>query len=125
MRICIETKDVKLLGDLDDTPMAKRVVDALPHTSEANTWGQEVYFDLPTENAQLEDCATDVVEPGVICYWVQGSSLAIPYGPTPVSQGNECRLVTAVNPIGHVIGDPGELGRIQPGDKVTVSLAEL
>ena len=124
MRIQSETANVKLLGELDDTPTAKLVIDALPCTSAANTWGKEVYFDLPVNSARLEDGATDVVEPGTICYWVQGNSLALPYGPTPVSQGDECRLVTAVNRLGRILGDPRDLARIHAGDKVTVSLAD-
>lgn len=124
MKIQIETANVKLIGELDDTPMVKLVLDALPCTSTANMWGEEVYFDLPTNGARLEDGATDVVDPGTICYWVQGSSLALPYGPTPVSQGDECRLVTAVNRLGRLLGDPRDLARIRPGDEITVSLAD-
>ncbi len=72
----------------------------------------------------LDDDATDVVDPGTICYWVQGNSLALPYGPTPVSQGDECRLVTAVNRLGRIVGDPREIARIQAGEMVTISLAD-
>ncbi len=47
MKIQIATASVKLIAELDDTKMTKLVLDALPCTSEANTWGEEVYFDLP------------------------------------------------------------------------------
>jgi len=41
----------------------------------------------------IEPSATDVVDKGAICFWMQGNSFAIPFGPTPVSVGTECRLV--------------------------------
>jgi hypothetical protein len=121
MKIRIQTKSISIEGMLDDTPTAKRVLAALPYSSEVNTWGDEIYFSLPIADSTIEHGATDVVDPGTICYWVQGSSLAIPFGPTPVSLADECRLVTAVNPIGRIIGDPHELSKLQSGDTVTVS----
>jgi hypothetical protein len=122
MRISISWEGGELFAQLEDTPTAKAIVAALPHTAQANTWGEEVYFTLPA-TVEREANATDVVDPGTICYWVQGSSLALPYGPTPASTGNECRLVTSVNLLGKLEGDPSELSRINDGDSVTVSVA--
>lgn len=123
MRIRITWDAGEALGTLNDTPTARRLAEALPHTAQANTWGEEVYFTLPVQT-ELEPDATDVVEPGTLCYWVQGSSLALPYGPTPASHGDECRLVTAVNILGKLEGDPRVLSSIGDGTSVTVSLAE-
>ncbi len=122
MRIRIQTKSVVLAGRLYDTVAARAIVASLPYSSEASVWGDEVYFSLPTTGMSLEDDASDVVMPGTICYWVQGSSLAIPYGPTPVSVEEECRLVTAVNRVGELQGNPRRLAQIAAGDLVTVSL---
>ena len=122
MRIRIAWKDQEIFGRLNDSTSARQLFEALPYTSRANTWGKEVYFDLPI-GAKLEHGATDVVEPGTICYWVQGDSLALPFGPTPVSRGQECRLVTAVNSLGQIEGDPNQLAKIRAGDSVTVSQA--
>lgn len=121
MQIRISWENGELIGTLDDTATGKKLAEALPHTASASTWGEEVYFSLPVET-ELEDDATDVVEPGTICYWVQGRSLALPYGPTPASQGSECRLVTAVNVLGRIEGDPREFASLRDGDSVTVSL---
>lgn len=104
---------------LEATPTAQKLLDALPARSSANTWGEEVYFSLPVK-ALLEAEARQVVEPGTVCFWVEGNSLALPYGPTPVSRGNECRLVTKVNILGTIEGDPRILDEVGEGDEITV-----
>jgi uncharacterized protein len=111
----------ELTATLDDTPTAKALVAALPAKSRANTWGEEVYFSLAV-SVKLEADAREVVDPGTVCFWVQGSSLALPYGPTPVSRGTECRLVTRVNVLGKFEGDPRKLATVRDGDTVEVIL---
>jgi hypothetical protein len=108
-----------LTAVLRDTPTAQKLLAALPVESRANTWGEEVYFGVPVK-VKLEADARQVVEPGTVCFWVQGSSLALPYGPTPVSQGGECRLVTEVNVLGTFQGDARELKTVRDGDTVRV-----
>lgn len=120
MRIQIVWKNGAATGVLNDTPTAKSVFDALPASASANTWGEEVYFDLPV-STELADDARQVVDPGTICYWVQGGTLALPFGPTPASQGDECRLVTEVNILGTIEGDPRVLASIHDGDTLSVS----
>ena len=122
MRIRIKWSRGETTGTLDDTPTARLLAEALPVTSTANTWGAEVYFEVPVK-AKLDANPKQVVDAGTICFWVQGSSLALPYGPTPVSEGNECRLVTAVNVLGKLDGDPKELASIRDGDSITVESA--
>jgi hypothetical protein len=112
----------ELLASLDDTPSARALLQALPAESSANTWGEEVYFSLPVK-AKLEPDAREVVDAGTVCFWVQGSSLALPYGPTPVSHGSECRLVTRVNLLGRIEGDPRRLSSVRDGDRMRVELA--
>lgn len=119
MRIRISWPAGEVFARLNDSQNARTVFAALPVSARANTWGEEVYFDLPVAAALAPD-ARDVVEPGAVCYWVQGSSLALPFGRTPVSRGNECRLVTAVNVLGKIEGDPRALASIKAGDPITV-----
>ena len=87
------------------------------------TRGDEVYFSVPV-NAELETGAQQIVPPGTICYWVEGRSLAIPFGPTPVSRGDECRLVTKVNLLGKLEGDLRMLKSIRDGDQIRVEAAQ-
>ena len=106
---------------LEDTPNARSLVAALPVTARAQTWGDEVYFEIPVK-AKLEPGATQVVPAGTVCFWVEGSSLALPFGRTPISEGAQPKLVTRCNLLGKLDGDPRQLASVRAGDPVTVSL---
>lgn len=108
---------------LDATPTAEKVWSALPCTATANTWGEEVYFALPVR-AELESDARQVVEKGAVCFWVEGQSLALPYGPTPISAGDECRLVSKVNVLGQIAGEPRALAAVRAGALLRVERVE-
>ena len=123
MRIRISWEKGEVFGVLTGTPTAKKLLNVLPCSSSANTWGDEVYFSVPV-NAEMESDAQQVVPPGTICFWVEGQSLAIPFGPTPISRGDECRLVTKVNVLGKLEGDPRVLESIRDGDQMRVEIAE-
>lgn len=105
--------------ELLETPTAKAVLASLPFESKAQTWGAEVYFEAPVQ-AKLEPDARQVVDPGTVCFWVEGSSLALPFGPTPASIQSEPRLVTRCNVLGKVVGDPRVLAGIRAGERVKV-----
>ena len=104
---------------LENTPTVKKLLAALPVESEVETWGEEIYFDVGVQ-AELEPNATDVVDPGTVCFWVQGNSLAIPFGRTPASRGDESRLVTKVNILGKLEGDAKQLKDVKAGDSVKI-----
>ncbi|MBB1246584.1 hypothetical protein GL263_23980, partial [Streptomyces durbertensis] len=93
-----------------------------PFTADAQTWGEEVYFRTPV-SPPLEADARQVVEPGTIAFWTDGDALALPYGPTPVSRGDECRLASPCNVLGRIDGDPRLLATVRPGDPITVCRA--
>lgn len=109
----------EVVAQLNDSPTVRELLKKLPCESSANTWGEEVYFKIPVR-ASLEPNAQQVVNPGTVCFWVQGESLAIPFGPTPISEGSECRLVTRVNLLGKLQGDPKVLKSIRDGDRISV-----
>jgi hypothetical protein len=123
MRIRISWHGGETIGVLADTPNARKLLDALPCDSSANTWGEEVYFSVPMR-ADLDPDAKQVVPPGSICFWVEGQSLAIPFGRTPASRGDECRLVTAVNVLGKLEGDPRVLDSVNAGDAIRVEIVK-
>ena len=118
-KIAIRWGAASLVAHLEDTPAAAALLAALPCESSASTWGEEVYFSVPI-SCRLEADARQVVDPGTVCFWVEGRSLALPFGPTPVSRGSECRLVTKVNVLGKIEGDARALASIHDGDRVRV-----
>lgn len=120
-RVRIAWKGGEVTADLHETPTVKQLLAALPCESRAQTWGEEVYFDLPIKAAP-EANARQVVDPGTVCFWVEGSALALPFGPTPVSTGDECRLVTACNVLGKIEDDPRQLKKVKAGAAIRVEL---
>jgi hypothetical protein len=107
---------------LSDTPTTRALVPALPLKTKAQTWGEEVYFEIPVK-AALERDAKQVVPPGAVCFWVEGGSLALPWGRTPISEGDQPKLVTRCNVLGKIEGDARQLSTVRSGDAVTVELA--
>ncbi|MGW8269561.1 MAG: cyclophilin-like fold protein [Burkholderiales bacterium] len=107
---------------LDDTPTAQALLEALPFESVAQTWGEEVYFEAPV-NANLEPEARQTVEPGTVCFWVEGSALALPWGRTPISTDARPKLVSPCNVLGRILGDAQALAQVKSGDRVKVEAA--
>jgi hypothetical protein len=120
-RIRIAWPKGSLAATLEDTPTARALVAALPLSSRAQTWGEEVYFEIPVK-AALERGAKQVVPPGTVCFWVEGSSLALPFGRTPISEGKEPKLVSPCNVLGRIDGDPLELASVRGGDTITLTV---
>lgn len=110
-----------LAATLDDTPTARALVAALPVNGRAQTWGEEVYFEIPVKTA-IERGAKQVVAPGTVCFWVEGGALALPWGRTPISEGGDPKLVSPCNVLGRVDGDPRELAAVRAGDLITLTL---
>lgn len=119
MRIRISWTGGELTAELANTPTAAALREALPIEATANTWGEEVYFPVPL-SVGLEADARQVVDPGTVCFWVDGTALALPYGPTPISEGDECRLASACNVLGAFEEDPRRLESVKGGERIRV-----
>ncbi|BDM73416.1 hypothetical protein HEK616_69030 [Streptomyces nigrescens] len=122
MKIRITWPAGHLTATLDDTPTAAALMAALPVDATAHTWGEEVYFDTGLSPA-LEPDARQVVEAGTVAFWPPGNALALPYGPTPISEGDEPRLASPCNVLGRIDGDPRALATVRSGDPIHVQKA--
>jgi len=122
-RIRFDFGTLTLDAELLDTPTAKAIAAALPISSSALTWGEEVYFDVPVE-VKREGNARAVVTPGEIAYWPEGPAIALGFGRTPISQGNETRLASPCNVFARALGDVKPLGKVKAGTKVEVRALE-
>ncbi len=109
-------------AELLDTPTADAIFASAPFTSAAQTWGEEVYFDTPVR-VDREAGAKSVVDCGELAFWVEGHSIAIGFGRTPISIGEEIRLATPTNIWGRALDDVRALCRVRHGDPIRVERA--
>jgi hypothetical protein len=123
-RITISAGDVMMEAELNEGPTARKVWDALPIEARANTWGDEIYFEIPVSAGEELDARADVAV-GELGYWPVGSAFCIFFGPTPVSSGVEPRAYSPVNILGRVLGDATKFRGVRSGAAVRLARLEV
>jgi hypothetical protein len=119
-RMTIAFDKVTIAADLLDTSTADAVWAVLPFEAQARTWGDEVYFATPVSVKRERD-ARAVVEKGEIAFWTDGDAIAIGFGRTPVSRGDEIRLASPVNIFATTADDVTRLKAVRAGERVRLS----
>jgi hypothetical protein len=123
VKVLFDFGSTQLQAETLDTPTAAAIVEALPLTAAAMTWGEEVYFGIGI-SAEREEDARAVVTAGEIAYWPEGSAIAIGFGRTPISTAGEIRLASPCNVWAHALTDVRALKTVTAGRQVRVSRAE-
>lgn len=122
-QIKITAGPVVALANLDDSPTADAIWEALPIEGRANTWGDEIYFGIPVSLEASAD-ARAAVAVGELGYWPTGHAFCIFFGRTPVSRGDEPRAASPVNVFGRIAGDATVFRQVRNGESVLVEKSE-
>lgn len=117
--ITITAGDVSAVAALNDTPTARLILAALPIEGRAQTWGEEIYFEIPVTANQEPDARAEV-EVGELGYWPVGNAFCIFFGPTPASRGAQPRAASPVNIVGRVLDDATAFRQVPAGTPVEI-----
>ena len=109
-------------AQLNDSETAKQIYDALPIEAEANTWGEEIYFEIPVKMQEEQAYSRQNMHVGELAYWPQGSAFCIFFGRTPVSINSEPRAISNVNVVGALLTkkDAEIFKSVKDGDKIRI-----
>jgi hypothetical protein len=94
---------------------------AMPFESNANTWGEEIYFDTPVQ--MTSENGKKKVEVGDIAYWPPGRSMCLFFGRTPASTGSEPVAASPVNVIGKITKNIELLNKVEGDTGIKVKVA--
>jgi hypothetical protein len=119
-RITITAGEVSLPAELNDSPTAQQVWEALPMEGRANVWGDEIYFEIPVVAEQAPEAQAEV-KVGELGYWPVGHAFCIFFGPTPVSTDERPRAYSPVNILGRIVGDATQFRAVQDGERVQLT----
>lgn len=104
-KIKITIGGIQVVAQLKPNRTAHAVVGALPVHAPVNQWGEEFYCKLPGVK-DYREIATTQVKIGDVAFWGMGEMLAIFFGRTPMSLGDDPVPADRVNVIGKILDDP-------------------
>ena len=104
-RVKISLGGIEVEAELKPNRTAQVVYAALPIETAVNLWGEEFYCKVPGLK-DYRETATTQVKVGDVAVWGAGEMLAIFFGRTPMSLGEDPVPADRVNVIGKILGDP-------------------
>lgn len=119
----IEADGVRLYAVLATGPTADAVWEALPLSGKAEVWGEEVYFHVPLR-IPGDAGARREVRAGEVAYWPGGPAIALFFGKTPASTGDDPVAASPVSVFARITGDARRLARVRPGGTVQLTPIE-
>ena len=121
MKVLLQSESASFEAELNRSPAAMVIGGKLPLSSEVNTWGDEIYFDIGISCPR--DGQTMEVRVGDIGYWPEGKCLCVFFGPTPASSGADPAPASPVVIVGKTDAAVELLRSIRAGEKITISAA--
>ena len=118
-KLILKIGDIDVEAELAENSVALAIQDVLPISARCQKWGKEIYFDTVIK-VEKEKEAKQIVEKGEIAFWVEGQSIAVGFGPTPMSEADEFKLVTQANIFGDSLYDLTKLSDVGSGTLVRV-----
>ena len=105
--------------NLRNTETARLIAKSIPIVSKIQMWGEEIYFNTNLQ-VKLEDSAKEIMQLGELAFWTEGSAIAIGYGKTPVSKGEEIRLIGPCNVWADADFQKSDFDNIKVGDEISL-----
>ena len=104
-RIIISVGGITVQAELKPTRTANGIYETLPVEAPVNQWGEEFYCTIPGVKDHRET-ATTRVKIGDVAFWGLGNMLAVFFGRTPMSIGEDPVPADRVNVIGRLLDEP-------------------
>ncbi|MGD9852235.1 MAG: cyclophilin-like fold protein [Nitrospirales bacterium] len=104
-KIVMTIGGIRVVAELKPNRTADAVFKSLPINAKLNQWGEEFYCQLPGVQ-DFRETATTNVKVGDVAFWGMGGMLAVFFGRTPMSLGEDPVPADRVNVIGKIVGDP-------------------
>ena len=121
--IKITVGEIELDAELNDSETASRILAELPIRSGFNTWGDEIYFQIPVTRRPGGPAGNGGIGRSGLLAAGQGVSVSSMARPLP-AKGDEIRPASPVNPVGRVHSGAEALKEASRADEITIEKSD-
>ena len=115
----ITIHDISIINNIKKTLKSIKIWKTLLYTSIVKKWDYENYFRFDII-CPLECDAKSVIELGCIVFWPEGKCITIGYGPKPILNDQEIRLISKCNIWGKSTCNMHRLKKFSVQEKVKI-----